>query len=800
MAQSNEKSSNYGIISFMKARVSRRKEGLSSSSVHCAFSAITVGSGRAAEPYIIAFHYKSDNVAGKPLGTLFGFFEVEVHDEDAAYIVNFLASVAKKEYFTNPRREVNESFETTLHKINVALAELAKEGNVSWLGHLHGILGAVSEGTVHFSATGDGVLALVRENSLRPISDGLAEVTSEPHPLKTFTEVSSGKLLPNDVLLALSPAVWTLFTPEDLKKNLVRLGNAGFEQFLRTALINELPVAGAVMVKVTAVDLPASSPHTKPMRESASADLANVWSGRVFEKVREAKQKAFSQAESADQDPPPPPTEEYIDKKTGHIYVQGETDPSEAEESLWQAKAAFWFQSLGLSWQVRREKIRRYTRRSRKTWAFFTHALWAGLHQLTRRSTRRLRSWWRQLHREKAKHPVPLTPLTEALDHEPGSILNAAPAVPEPDRAAWQPRIEELKRSFASFAHGNWHEKFRTLPTRWRHLFTTSKHQLLNLFRLLSLWWMRQHPKRRKILAGAGLMVVSLLLGSWFYIQRSPLWNEQRAEAPSLSESTAPLAPTPPPLTEPLAVPLNQSRPLTASTGEPLALGSINALPLDIRTERITNTQTGETTAFPEPMRLATVMDDLDAVFLIGRSGALYIFTLANKKFEQNTLLLPAGGQIDAIATYLTYLYVLDRKAGIVYRFPRAEGGFGTATAWSKETLSVHPLSPLVVFENVALVLPDGHPALYTRGRKTETTFAGTNAPLETKALALDTRNGDVYALDPKAKRVVRWSSTGTLIAQYLNDAFADAHTLAVTNTNELLIALPSGTIAFPLP
>ncbi len=192
MAQSNEKSSNYGIISFMKARVSRRKEGLSSSSVHCAFSAITVGSGRAAEPYIIAFHYKSDNVAGKPLGTLFGFFEVEVHDEDAAYIVNFLASVAKKEYFTNPRREVNESFETTLHKINVALAELAKEGNVCLLGHLHGILGAVSEGTVHFSATGDGVLALVRENSLRPISDGLAEVTSEPHPLKTFTEVSSG--------------------------------------------------------------------------------------------------------------------------------------------------------------------------------------------------------------------------------------------------------------------------------------------------------------------------------------------------------------------------------------------------------------------------------------------------------------------------------------------------------------------------------------------------------------------------------------------------------------------------------
>lgn len=789
----------------MKERVSRRKEGKSPSSVQCVFNAIAVGSGRHAEPYIIAFHYKSDNVAGKPLGTLFGFFEMEIHDEDAAYIVNFLASVAKKEYFTNPRREVSDSFETTLHKVNVALAEIAKEGNVSWLGHLHGILGAIADNTVHFSATGDGVLALVREQTLRPISDGLAEVSTEPHPLKTFTEVSSGKLIESDVLLALSPAVWTLFTPEDLKKNLARLGQKGFEQFLHTALINELPIAGAVVINVSAAPITTPTPkQTKEAlgEETEATKLLNVWSGQTFEKARSSRLKAFTS-------PPPttPPKEhqqEYIDKKTGHIYVHGEEE-AEQEEEPWKTRLTLWSHSLSQSWQLSREKLRRFGRRSRKNIAFFISGVEDQMASSGRKGLRRIRSSLRHIRkiretRKSSAITLPVPP-TEATTTTSASSLPSF-SLKENLKDNWKkvtlPRLPKPSISFPFDTFVAWIGQTKQVLIQVNH---STLRYIQAAWQRSLIFWQDQSKRTRQIMAGSGVVLVTIGLGTWFYLNRSPVWEQPAVVVPSLSDTVAPL--TPSSITsenEPLAVRLSESRVISSFNGEPIALSLINNTPFDIRSERIVNLKTSESTALPEPIRLATAMDDLDALFLLGQSGTLYIFTVANKKFEQNTLPLPGNTQIDALGTYLTYLYVLDRKAGTLYRFPRVEGGFGAPTRWSKETLTIHPISPLSIFENVAIVLPDGHPALYSSGRKTEAAFAGTQTPLETKALTIDPKNGDVYALDPKEKRIVRWSSTGTLIAQYFHNSLSDARTINVTRNNELLIARPSGTFSFQLP
>jgi hypothetical protein len=65
---------------------------------------ILATNGRAIEPFIKVFNYSGENVTASSLGTLVGIFEVAEKSEDSAYIVNFLASVVKKEYFSNPRR------------------------------------------------------------------------------------------------------------------------------------------------------------------------------------------------------------------------------------------------------------------------------------------------------------------------------------------------------------------------------------------------------------------------------------------------------------------------------------------------------------------------------------------------------------------------------------------------------------------------------------------------------------------------------------------------------------------------
>lgn len=811
----------------MKEKSPRKREGKTLSSLRYAFHAITVGSGKHAEPYIIAFHHKSDNVAGRTLGTLFGFFEVEVHDEDAAYIVNFLASVAKKEYFANPRREVEDGFETTLHKVNVALAEIAKEGNISWLGHLHGVIAAISHDTMYFSATGDGVLSLSRDEMLRPISDGLADSLSEPHPLKTFTEVASGKLMDHDVLLALSPAVWTLFTPDDLKRNLARLGPEAFEQFLRTALINELPIAGAVMVSITSESLPA--PKKETTSPETATTLENVWSGRTFEQARIARIQAAEQSMAAKAPAAAPEREkEYIDTKTGHIYLQGETETAEASTNQLLVRLAFWSQTFSHRSQIEKEKFYRFGRRTRKNLGFWWREIGTHLGNLGRHIGRRSRSLlrhWREVQakRKQAREALrPTTPQVPPVSPTTPVQKEAPSPITLPAIASTLPRMSEIKGRLARFAPsmpslGASSQPQReiissTKPAAWKTAVTSGigwmkqrttqiTQFLKHCFTRLTAWWQGLNQFNRSRTLGIGVIVLALGLGTFFYLNRSTLWDtplETPAITPPPDESV--VAKKAPETDEPLANRLADGRVLATPGKQVIALTTLNGTPFGITADQVVNIQTSEAINTPETIRLATAMDDLDALFLLGTSGTLHMYTIANKKFTPSTLPLPAEVTVDAIGVYLTYLYVLDREAGTLYRFPRAEGGFGTPTQWSRETFKLSRESPLVVSDSIALIGEDNTLGLYERGQKTSTTFGGTTEPLTIKAFTFDQTTGDVLVLDPSHERIVRWSPSGILVAQYFHTSFGEASGLLTTSNNALLIVRPSGVFTFQLP
>lgn len=784
----------------MKDKLARRKEGKSHSELLFTYEAITVGSGRHAEPYILAFHYKSDNVAGKALGTLFGFFEVEVHDEDAAYIVNFLASVAKKEYFTNPRRPAEDGFETALHKINVALAEIAKEGNVSWLGHLHGILGAVSEGTVYFSATGDGVLSLAREESFRPISDGLAENLSEPHPLKTFTEVSSGQLQDHDVLLAVSPSIWTLFTPDELKKNLARFTPEEFSQFLKTALINELPIAGAVIVRVTQALATTPTP-TSDLSTVSSDALVNVWSQQSFEKVRAARLAATKESELQESPTPESQSHTYVDRKTGHIYVQGEDDPADNHTGAWKARIDLARQSLGHTWMLQTQKWRRGGRRWRKQLGFFLEGTSVVTTRLARSLMRRTRVSLRRLREARAaRRPVQAQPPTNSLFEPKTTEALSAPLPTLPSQARlWKTyftHAQALRVRFSSLSavrENAWVNHLRIWMAQWLNWGARQLHALA--LRLTSLTPL--HTTRRLWWLGGLIGVIGLSGLGWYLSHRETVNEESQA---SNSPTPPPVAPPTPEANEPQALRLGDGQKISLDLHTPLiALTTINNIPFAVTTTALADLRNGTIIQTPESSTLATAMDDLDALFLLGASGTLRMYTVANQKFETSSLPLPLATRVDAMGTYLTYLYTLDRSQKTIYRFPRAEGGFGPPTQWSRETLAVSDHSPLVIGEMIALLDTEGKINLYERGRKIAIVLSGTRQPVEARAFTFDKKTGDILVLDPSHERVVRYAPTGALIAQYFHTSFQTATALTITD-GTLTVAQPDGLTAFPLP
>lgn len=818
----------------MRSRTDSRSGKTAPAPLEKHFREIVVGSGRSQEPYIIAFHYASDNVAGSALGTLFGFFEVEIHDQDAAYIVNFLASVAKKEYFANPRRSPVESFEAALHKINVALAEIVKHGNISWLGHLHGALGAVSQNTLNFSVTGEGEIYLAREETLRSISEGLADTESEPHPLKTFTEVSSGELFDGDLIFALSPSIWSLFSPEDLRRSLNRLGPAGFEQFLRTALVNELPIAAVALITCSAPVELQRPEKTRPVPTKPVPTLDNVWSDAPFNAAREAKQSVKA---AIDATPVADKREEYTDQKTGHIYVQA--SPDEVFEPInnpWKERWALFQHEFGAKMYAWGIASRKASRRIGKESTLALGAVGAQFSLLRRSLGRKARSLKRTFeeHRqaklrakeeaerlqtaEAALHPPKIDPEPQApapvepIEYETPVNINplqaSEPLTPSAERVRrFFQREARPEMTFRTEAKERFKEFSERLPdlkpvlassverigNTTRDSLGRMRRTMLFLIAEARVFWQARSTNERWMIVGFAVIIIGgITYAALPSEETTPIQPAVQEAAPAVT------APSFPPAGEPQATLLSASRVVIPPTPDTrtIAFASVNNTLFLVTDRGIVNLATQEIVSSPEPIRLAAAMDDLDSLFVLGTSDTLYIYSITTKQFTKNTL--PATGKIDQMGAYLTYLYTLDRTTGSINRFPRAEGGFGAPTAWLKETISLAPEGDMAVYENIALTLKNKEPALFSRGKRETVTFAGTTTLVTTDTLTFDQKTGDLLVLDRANKRIVRWSATGTLLSQYYHESFSGVEVIAVSSDgSEVLVSEKGATTAW---
>ena len=204
--------------------------------LEASFEDILVCSNKAARPLLEVFIFEPENVDQKNLGTLFGIFEVTDSSEDSSYIVNYLLSVIKKEYFSKPKRAPIESFEAALHKGNLALSKIAEHGNVAWIGKLNAIIAIIEKNNLHLTQAGDTSAFLFRSNLLTNVSEGLSSPEAASNPLKTFVNVSSGRMEKTDKLIITTESIFDIFSLEEIKKSIIRFSRENFVQFLKTHL------------------------------------------------------------------------------------------------------------------------------------------------------------------------------------------------------------------------------------------------------------------------------------------------------------------------------------------------------------------------------------------------------------------------------------------------------------------------------------------------------------------------------------------------------------------------------------
>jgi hypothetical protein len=164
------------------------------------------------------FVYEPENIQEQALGNLYivGGISNKLAN-NSSYLVNLLASIVKKDYYANPKRNPFEALESALHKANMTLADFTESGNTSWIGNLDMVVAVWQNKILHFSLSGKIKVYLLRNNEITDIGQNLLKSETKPHPFKTFANIASGSLEEEDKIIFATPAIAQEFSSGTLK-------------------------------------------------------------------------------------------------------------------------------------------------------------------------------------------------------------------------------------------------------------------------------------------------------------------------------------------------------------------------------------------------------------------------------------------------------------------------------------------------------------------------------------------------------------------------------------------------------
>lgn len=775
------------------------------------------------QPFLKTFRYAPENASQESLGTILGVFEIGDRSESSAYIVNFLVSVVKKEYFSQPRRTVVESLEATLHKINRALAELIKQGNTEWLGTLHAAIGIIDKGMLHFSVTGDGTVSLLRNGILSNISEGLAPEEASLHPLKTFIEVSTGRIQQQDLLFFASPELFTLLSPEDIERTSKHFSADKLSQFIHTALINQSPLAGLFILSFKEITPVPKTKQALIRNAAEETAINNVFSQSAFHKKTKEAKTQIPSILTGNQDASV--SNEYTDDTTGHIYVQGETIQELPPRQKYQEQILF----------ITQEFLKWLSIILRKFWFFLRQNWVASLHsgQLFFRTLQRLMRRFFQItsrfiqqqskkisaRYQKKISPEQYTParkvatneiitnddtvIKTSTNKEPVVLLeeeNERPAA----RWSWKkPKIEGSINTLTENQIQNENQsRIQKFFNTVRVIFIEKLFPLLQKFALFLLriiriaqhaaitFWHKLTSKQKFILLTFTILL--LIIGSWL----------------SSRNSYAPIATPAQPVintSEPTPIETNLSTIEPTSVWQHSDIKNIFAwkenflVVISDKEVSILNTTTLETNSYSIPNGSGAILQsaylsDIQMIILLTDTGSVISFTPANHAFSSNNLSFENPKNISAFAGYSTYLYIFDTSTQSLLRYPRADGGFGTPVSWLRESPVFQ--SPTSFTINTDILIPNEQQLfIYTKGkRNSEVTFENSTTPIQFDRVTTGNDITPYIVLDTSFGRIILFDTTGHIQQQYAISNLRQATDIVFDTTNrQVFFSTPAG-------
>lgn len=188
--------------------------------------------------------------------------------------------------------------------------------------------------------------------------------------------------------------------------------------------------------------------------------------------------------------------------------------------------------------------------------------------------------------------------------------------------------------------------------------------------------------------------------------------------------------------------------------------------------------------------KFISAMPHLSSLFILTEDNKIISFTPVNKNFQENNISLPGNLKAVGMKTYLTYLYFLDPGANQVYRYPRAEGGFGEMQSWLRSGADVKDAKSFAINEDL-FVASSNNITAYLQGRKDEKiSLEKSSVPLSIDKIFSEPDMEGIYVLDNKNHRIIQYDRQGKIISQYFNSSITSVKDFSVDEKNKVIYFL----------
>ena len=739
-------------------------------SLKASFECVLVCKKEKCRPFLEIFINEPENVEQQRLGILGGIFEITNDSEDSSYIANFLISVVKKEYYSKTKRGPMESFETALQKANSTLSKIAEHNSIDWIGHLNSALFVLEKNNIHFSQTGNTHIFLLRSDRLTDLAENSSAEIS-PNPLKTFTDVLSGRLEKNDRFIIATHGIFDIFSFEEIRKSALNFSFSKLHRFFKTAIGNELDRSAILMFDIEEKKTP--DLIFPPLKVKKT--ISNAFSEEAFRKnspLPSLTPSEDSQKRSADenvqeeeikisdeiQEELEKNATEFIDKKTGHIYIKEEYLP---EKNISFSKGFQYF-------QIFQRKIQESF--------YFLKEKKENIFQKLRHSKISL----------KKENPSSFSNEKNENVFDFGKKM--IHSITEKNRFYFSEKIKlnvlSLWKKMLSFLKKNNDTKNKLLSFfrqkksqeekdyQEENKFSKTRKIIFNLFPHISRLKKLFLSFNQKQKFFAFLTIIVLFVAPYF-----------------LAKSKKPVAENPPVPAEKIIgiekflandknVFFLKDEDITnvfsqEKTSTSQTLINLNGKIFLINEEKIVDLESQKSFPFPQNFfssKKASGMEDLNLIFVINEKNSLLSWSPITSQFKEEKISISEGAQVLSIQTYLTYLYLLDGKNRQIYRYPRANEGFGEKNNWLKEALEINPENfsnvQMIINENIFLSQKETLEKFF-RGKKENFQIEETATPIKFNDIYSATDSQNIFVLDKDNSRIIKLNLEGNILRQY---------------------------------